>query len=134
MGAFNVEKDIRDYLTNTTGLSNVTTGMLAPSPKIQYAVVEYPGPSSTKTHGGSSSQATIALDNAMIQIAARHTATETARTNILAVVDALDGLSNVTVNSVVYTYIEMVARPRLHERAEDGTVTFIAEFRVQARR
>jgi hypothetical protein len=131
MGSPKVAVDIRTYLTNTTGLSNVSIGFLAPLPINQYAVIEYSGPAGVKTHGTGSG---MVLDEAHIQVLARHTSAQTALTNIMAVVDALDGLGEVTINSVVYTYITIHTRPRIIDRQEDGSCTYLVEFKTQSRR
>jgi hypothetical protein len=128
-----VALDIRSYLVNTTGLTDVTINQMSPTPINQYAVIEYAGLPAVKVHGTGNPKVP-ALDETNVQILARHTSAQTARTNMRTVVDALDGLSDVTINSVVYTYIEVIGKPRIHERAEDGSITFLAEFRVQSRR
>ena len=130
MGAPKIAKDIRDYLTTTTGLSNVSVGSLNPTPINQYAVIEYPGPDNIKTHGGGSP----VLDEGNIQILARHTTDQTALTNIHTVIDALDGLKDVTINSVVYLYVTEISRPRIVDRSENGSMTYAWECRVSARR
>lgn len=133
MASPKVAKDIRDYLTNITGLSSVSVGQLAPTPVNQYAVIEYSGPPGVKTHGGANPSGNV-LDEATIQVIARHTTGQTALSNIMSVVDALDGLRDVTINSVVYTYISIISRPRILERDEAGSILYIAEFFAQARR
>ena len=127
--------NIREYLTTTTGLSNVYINQFNPtvSNLNQYAVIEYPGLANVKTHGTGSPKNPV-LDEASIQVLARHSSAQSARTAIRNVVDALDGLNDVTINSVVYTWIEMISAPRIHERDEQGNITFLAEFRVQSRR
>ena len=126
--------NIRDYLTNTTGLSNVYINQLHPtvSNLDQYAVIEYPGLVNVKTHG-SGSPKTPVLDEASIQVLARHSTAQSARTAIRSVVDALDGIS-MTSNGVEYIYIDLISTPRIFERDEQGNTTFIAEFRIQSRR
>ena len=130
MASPKVAEDIRDYLVNTTGLSSVSIGGLNPTPINQYAVVEYAGTPNVKTHGGG----IAVLDEAVLQIIARHTTMQTAMTNIHTVVDALDGLKNTTINSVFYTYIREISRPRILTKQEEGSVIFIWECAVQARR
>lgn len=125
-----IAEDLRDYLVNTTGLSNVTVGFLNPTPINQYAVIEYAGPANVKTHGGG----TAVLDESTVQFLARHAKAETARDNIHTVIDALDGLKDVTVNSTVYLYIQEISRPRILVREESGAVTYAWEALVQARR
>jgi hypothetical protein len=127
--------NIREYLTTTTGLSNVYINQMNPATSNlnQYVVIEYPGLANVKTHGTGSPKTPV-LDEANIQVLARHSNAQSARTAIRNVVDSLDGLNDVTVNSVLYTWIEMISAPRIHERDEQGNVTFIAEFRVQSRR
>ena len=125
--------NIRSYLVNTTGLASVSINQMNPTPINQYAVIEYPGPPDVKTHGTGNPK-TPALDMAHVQVLARHTSAQTARDNIRTVVDALDGLSDTTINSVVYTYIELISQPRIFERAEDGSCIFLAEFQCQSRR
>lgn len=122
--------NIRDYLVNTTGLTSVFVGFLTDAPINQFAVAEYPGPPNVKTHGAMPG---VALDEGNVQVMIRHTTAQTALTNAMTVVDALDGL-NATINSVVYTCIELKGRPRILERYPDGSVLYIAEFRVQSRR
>ena len=80
--------NIRQYLVDTTGLSPVSIGFLTDTPIIQYAVVEYPGPPNVKTHGAMPG---VALDEGSVQVMMRHTTAQTALTNIMTVVDALDG-------------------------------------------
>lgn len=127
MASPKISKDIRDYLVNTVGLSGV--GINQMSDTDSYAVIEYPGPTNIKTHGP-----TIALDIARLQIQARHVTGQTALTNIMAIVDALDGLKDVTINGVVYNYITEISRPRVGEREEKGRVTYFWECEVHARR
>lgn len=133
MAAPQVEVDIASYLTGTVGLSNVSISLLAPTPLNQYAIVEYAGPMGIKVHGASNPNANV-LDESHIQIMARHTSAASARTNIYAVYDSLDGLKDVTLNSKVYTYITAISRPRLLTREESGAIIFIAEFWIQSRR
>src|SRR3990167_9868387 len=111
--------NIRDYLVNTTGLTDVTIGFLIASPVNQYAVAEFPGPPNIQTHG---SIPGVVLDEANIQVMVRHATAQTELTRVMAVVDALDGLQDVTINSVVYTYMSMRMRPRILERYIDGSV------------
>ena len=134
MAAPKVAVDIRNYLVDTVGLSSVNIDGLTPTPINQYAVVEFAGPPNIKTHGSAGANKHIVLDEANIQIMARHTSAQTARTNIMAVVDALDGLEDVTINSTVYTFLTGISRPRKLTTQEDGSVIFIWEVRCQARR
>lgn len=131
MAAPKIEVDIRDYLTNTTGLSNVYVGVLPPTPINAYAVCEYAGPIGVKVHGA---QPGMALDEALIQIMCRHTSQQTGRDNIYLIVDALDGLQDTTISGTLYTYITQASRPRILDREESGATTFIWECRVQSRR
>lgn len=130
MASPKIAKDIRDYLVATVGLSNVSIGMLASTPVNQYAVIEYSGPANIKTHG----VGTAVLDEGLIQILARHASANTALTNIQAVVDALDGLRDVTINGVVYQYMTEISRPRIMERDESGAIIYCYEMRIHARR
>ena len=134
MAAPKIPDDIRTYMVGTLGLTDVTVYGLSPTPINQYSIAEYPGPMNTHVHGGLVTGNDIAFDEAMIQIASRHRTLQTARDNLKTVVDALDGLMDTTINSVVYTYITRTSPIRLFERQEDGSAIFITEFRVQARR
>lgn len=125
--------NIRDYLVNTTGLSDVSINQMNPTPVNQYAVIEYPGLANVRAHGTGNPKVP-SLDEGNIQVQARHTTAQTALTNIHTVINALDGLEDVTVNSVVYLWIEMIGQPRILERDESGAVTYICEFRLQSRR
>ena len=129
MASPKIPRDIRSYLVNTTGLSDVSINTLSPSPINQYAVIEYPGQTNIKTHGS-----VPKIDMANIQIMARHTSAETAQTNIYAVVDALDGLSDFVVNGVTYLYVTEISRPRVLTHEESGAVVFVWEAAVYARR
>lgn len=133
MAAPDITKDIRDYLL-TQSITPVTIGVMNPDPVTQFAVVEYGGILNTKTHGATTGKVTIALDNAMIQVQARSKVKQTAKTNILLAVDALDGLKDTTINTVVYTYVGMVARPRIISLLEEDSVVYAADFQVQCRR
>ena len=133
MAAPLIAKDIRDYLVNTVGLTSVFIDAMTSTPVAQYAVVEFSGLDNIKTHGGGAGSG-VKLDEGMVQVQCRNATVQTARTNIMAVVDALDGKKDTTINSVVYTYMTLSGRPRLFEKLEDGSCIFIAEFRVQARR
>lgn len=133
MGAPLIAKDIRDHLVNTVGLTNVFIDSMTSTPVAQYAVIEFAGPDNIKTHGGGAGSG-VKLDEGMVQVQCRNATVQTARTNIMAVVDALDGKKDTTINSVVYTYITLSGRPRLLEKLEDGSAIFVAEFRCQARR
>ena len=126
--------NVRDYLVNTTGLADVSVGGLNSAPINQYAVIEYPGLPNVRTHGASANPGPPSLDEGNVQILARHITAQTALTNIHTVINALDGLRDTTVNSVVYLFIEMINNPRILERAEDGSITICCEFRVQSRR
>lgn len=130
MAAPKIAVDITDYLTSTTGLTNVFVGPLTSSPINQYAVMEYSGPANVKTHGGGAP----VLEEANLQIQVRHASAQTALTNIHTVVDALDGLSDVTINGTAYTYMTEISRPRILDRQEDGSIIYIWEVRVQSRR
>ena len=127
MASPKIARDIRDYLVNTVGLTAV--GINQMSDTDSYAVIEYPGPTNIKTHGP-----TIALDIARLQIQARHVTGQTALTNIHAIIDALDGLKDTTINSTVYQYITEISRPRVGERDETGRVTYFWEVELHARR
>lgn len=134
MGAPNIAHDIATYLTATVGLSNVYDEMLPPTPINAYAVVTYAG-KNFKTHGGGNAGgAGVAFDIAYLQIQSRHTSNQTAKENILAIVDALDGLGDVTVNGHVINYIEETSCPRLFAKQSDGSSIFIWEMRAQALR
>lgn len=133
MGAPNIPKDIRDYLVSL-GITPVTVDMLAPSPIVQYAVILYGG-TNVKTHGGGvSGGAGVALDEGKLQIQARHTTNQGAKTNILSVVNALDGNGDFVVNGVTYTYIQEVSAPRFFAKEESGASVFIWECLAQCRR
>lgn len=135
MAAPKLAEDIRDYLTDTTGLSAVYANYVPPrdsSTKNLYAVIEYEGPPSVKTHGASGSG--TRLDDLRFQVVARHTSAQTARDNIHTVVNALDDLKDVTINGVEYQYIVLQMRPRVVDRMEDGTTTFGADFKAVSRR
>lgn len=141
MAAPNIPDDIRSYMINTLGVSlpvdvnDVNPIQVSDKTSVnRYAVIEYLGLSATRTHGGSTPGSDIALDNTMVQIVSRHRSAQTARDNLKTIVDALDGLQDVTIGSVQYTYFQRTSPIRKHEKAEDGSVTFITEFRVQARR
>ena len=135
MAAPKIPDAIRSYLINTTGITDtVSLYALQPTPITQYAVVEYPGTQSTRVHGSSTPGGDVALDESLIQIQSRHATVQTARNNLHTVYDALDGLSDVTINSVVYTYMQAISRPRLLDYEENGSAIFIFELRVQARR
>ncbi len=129
MGAPNFAKDIRDYLSNVALITPTTYGQMAPSPVVQYAVIEYPGMPNVKTHG-----AAVVLDNGRLQIQARAATNASALANILGVVNALDGLKDVTINGVVYLWVTEVSRPRLTEMDESGLVTYSWECELQSRR
>lgn len=135
MSAPYFSKDIRDYLIANTALTPVSIDTMTPKPINQYAVIEYSGPANIKTHGSvGNAGASVQLDEGLLQVQARHANAQQARINIMAAVDALDGLSNMTVNGVFYTYITGVSRPRLLYVQEDGSSVFIWECRVQSRR
>jgi hypothetical protein len=135
MAAIKIPDDIRYYLVNTVALSNpVTLYQLAPTPIIQYAVIEYNGIPRTRVHGSTSTGNDIAFDEAMIQIQSRHNSIETARNNLKAIVDAIDGLMDTTIQGNFYTYIQLISPIRLFEVEETGAAVFICEFHVQARR
>ena len=101
MAAPKVAQLVRNYLVTTTGLTPVSIGVLNPTPINQYCVVEYAGPPNIKTHGGG----LPVLEEATLQIQARHTSAETALTNIHTVVDALDALGTTTMGSFTVTGI-----------------------------
>ena len=133
MPAPKIAVDIRDYLVNTSLISPVTVDMLAPTPVLQYAVMEYSGPPNVKTHGGASPGG-VALDEAVLQIMARAASKQAARDNIHSVVDALDGLRDVTINSTSYSFIRGISRPRFLIAEEGGANIFVWEIMVTARR
>ena len=132
MAAPKMAVDIADYLLTTVALTNVYIDGFVPTPVGQYSVQEYSGPPPVRVHGSTSPN--IALDEGMIQIAVRNATKQTARNNMHTVVDALDGLKDTTINSTVYTYIQSASRPRFHRTNEDGSVEFIWEIKLQARR
>lgn len=134
MAVPNVTLDIRTYLVDTVGLTNVTIGAMAPMPINQYAVVEFPGRPNIKTHGRAANPGGVVLDEANIQIQCRNTSAQTALTNILAIVTALDGLGSVTINGVVYTYFNEMNRPRIISRQEEGSTVYAWDCHVQALR
>lgn len=139
MAAPKIPDDIRTYLINTAGIT-LPIDVLQISPIDltnkasinRYAIIEYPGPLNTRVHGVFGSD--ISFDNTTVQIVSRHRSTETARDNLKTVVDALDGLQDITIGSVTYTYLIRISPIRLLEKSEDGSATFITEFQVQARR
>ncbi len=122
--------NIRDYLTNVSGITPITVGFLTATPIDQYAVIEYAGPQNITVHGA----AATALDEGNIQIMVRHTSAQTALANIMAIVDILDQLGGITVNAVTYTHIMLKGRPRISDRQDSGAVIYIAEFYVESRR
>ena len=134
MAAPKIAKDIRDYLVNTTGLTAVSIGALMQDPVNQYAVIAYPGKSNIKVHGTASGNVSVALDRSCIQILARHKTAQTALENIHAVIAALDGLMDVTINGTVYLYFSELNPPQLMDRDEAGSTTYGWELWCEARR
>lgn len=130
MASPKIGKDIRDYLTTTTGLDDVSIGMLMPSPIEQYAVIVYVGFGSIKVHGVGAA----ALEQVRVQIQVRHRNHQTCLTRVHAVKDALDSLSNITINGTVYTYFSEVSPPRILATEESGAVIYIWELSVQCKR
>jgi len=126
-----ITEDICDYMINNS-LTPTTIGGLVPNSGInQYAVVEFPGLENIKTHGTPSANNTYTkLDQAMIQVQYRHTSAHTALTGILAGADLLDGKGSITINTRVYSFISMTARPRIIGREENGSLVYAADFRV----
>lgn len=122
--------DIRDYLASI-GMTPVQIGFLTDVPINQIAVAEYQGTHNVKTMGV---QSGVKIDKGNIQVMVRHTSAQTALTNVMAVVDALDGLQDQTINGVEYTYVTMNGRPRILDRSASGAVLYIAEFYVESRR
>lgn len=125
-----IVKDVRDYLVNTTGLTNVRVNESRPEPKDEYSIHEFEGPPNIKIHG----TGLQAFDRASLQIQARATSHKTARTMIYNVINALDGLQDVTINGTLYQYFEEMKRPRVLEQDEDDTTMYAWEVRVVARR
>lgn len=123
--------DIRDYLVSV-GITPVQVGFLTDLPINQFSVVEYQGTHNVKTMGPQAG--TVKIDKGNIQIMVRHTSAQTALTNVMLIVDTLDGLQEVTINGVFYTYITMNGRPRILDRFASGAVLYIAEFYVESRR
>ena len=133
MAAPKMAVDVADYLLGAPlNLTDVYIDGFTASPVAQYSVQEYSGPPPVRIHGNTSPN--IALDDGMLQIAVRNATKQTARTNMMAVVDQLDGLAGTTINSTYYTYIQSVSRPRFHRTNEDGSVEFIWEIRLQSRK
>jgi hypothetical protein len=127
-------KDIRDWLSGSPlNLTNVFVADLTATPVNQYAVMEYAGHPSVKTHRQDITSG-VALDQCRIQIMHRNANPNTAHTNIYAVADALDGLKNTTINTVVYAYISICRRPWILDRDETGAVVYAVEFDVTAKR
>lgn len=132
MAAPKIAVDIRDWLAGAPlSLSDVTVDGLNPTPINQYAVIEYEGPPPTRVHGSGHG---VAFDNANLQILARHAKSETARNRIHAIVDALDGLQDTTINGTVYHAVIGMDRPRLLMREENGSFVYCWHIFVQARR
>lgn len=140
MGAPSISKDIRDYLSGAPlSLTNVFTETLPPtdkdaSLKNAYAIVTYAG-KNFKVHGGGvAGGAGVAFDIAYLQIQSRHTANATAKSNLIAIVNALDGLGDVTINGTVYLYVEEMSTVRPFAKEESGASIFIWECKCTARR
>lgn len=133
MGIPAITRDIRDYIAATLTLSNIYADAMIPNTVAQYAVIEYPGPGNIKTHGAGTGSG-VQLDQAMIQVMCRDKVNATCRSNILAIVDALDGKPAVTINTRVYTSIALYGRPRKLMNEEDGSSVWVAEFQIQCRR
>lgn len=120
-------------MISTIGVTDpVDINQMNPTPINRYAVMEYPGYLNTHVHGGTLDN--VAFDETNIQIMHRNTKAETARNNLKAVTDALDGLQDTVISGVQYTYIERISPLRLHIKQDDGSVIYIVEFRVQAAR
>src|SRR5689334_23157061 len=133
MGMPTVPDNIRTYIIATLSLTEpVDINQMNASSINRYAIVEYQGFRNVHVHGDS--LANVAFDETNIQIQCRNTKAQTARNNLKAVVDVLDGAQDITIASKRYTYIERISPVRLHEKQEDGSVVYIAEFRVQVAR
>ncbi len=134
MAAPDAAKDITTYL-NTLGYTDpVTVESLSPTPINQYAVIAYAG-KNIKTHGGTGAGGSgPVLDETYLQIQSRNTSRQAAKANLLVIVNALDGLSDITINGVNYTYIQEVSVARHFAKQVDGSSIFIWECLVQSRR
>ena len=134
MSAPKVSTDIRNYIVNTLGITPVTIDTMSSSPISQYAVIQYDG-MLVKTHGGAlATDKGNVLDEVKIQIMHRNATIQTARDNLLVIVDALDGLQDFTISSRQYTYISGNGPVKLLDKSEQGDATFIWECTVQSRR
>jgi hypothetical protein len=125
-----IAKDVRDYLVNTAGFTDVAIGMLGETPVNQIAVIEYTGMGSVKIHG----TGLTALEQVRLQIQVRNRNKQDAGETIHAIKDALDGLSNVTIGGTVYTYFSEVSPPRILAVEQSGAAVYIFEVTCQCRR
>ncbi len=134
MAAPDAAKDIAAYL-NTLGYADpVTVEILSPTPINQYAVIAYAG-KNIKTHGGTGAGGSgVVLDETYIQIQSRNANRQAAKANLLVIVNALDGLSDITVNGINYTYIQEISVARPFAKQVDGSSVFIWECLCQSRR
>ena len=134
MAAPDAAKDITDYL-NTLGYTDpVSIEILTPSPINQYAVVSYAG-KNVKTHGGTGAGGSgPVLDETYLQIQSRNMSRQTAKANLLVIVNALDGKCDFTVNGTNYTYIQEMSVARPFAKQTDGSSIFIWECLCQSKR
>ncbi len=134
MAAPDAAKDIAAYLNTLGYIDPVTVEILSPTPINQYAVISYAG-KNVKTHGGTGTGGSgIALDETYLQIQSRNMSRQSAKANLLVIVNALDGLSDITINSNKYTYIQEISVARPFAKQVDGSSVFIWECLVQSSR
>ena len=127
--AYDLAKYIAETLSKGTLGSNVFCNFMPDVPKDCIAVYQYGGDPSLKGHGGGAGS----LETARLQINVRNDQAQTAEETCYDIYKSLDNLAaNVTINSVVYTWLHPLQPPFILEREQGGGKLFV--FNMEAQR
>lgn len=121
-------EDVASYIdTNSTRYALGTSlflNNLPTHPNRAQALIETPGSPPARTLGG----ATVSWEQARFQLTCRSTSSATARADIQAGWDILEGVKNQTLSSNLFLRISAVQSPFLLARDEQGRPVFAANF------
>jgi hypothetical protein len=126
--------DLAYYIRNTIGKgsalgTDVMANNMPDSPDAVFVVYQYGGDASNRGMGADAG----ALENYRLQVDVRNLNAQTAETDCYAIYRAFEMLpGNVTINSVMYTWLHPLQPPFLLERDSQQRVTFI--FNLEAQR
>lgn len=127
--------DIASYIATTLAKGTLGTTIFVngvqDTPDDQIVVYEYGGAPSDLGMGSANADA---LENVNVQVYVRDNDSSAAYGVIYAIYKALDGLCDVTINSVAYLFMRALQPPFIFQRDSRERTAYVFNMRVQKRR